>query len=130
LRIPQGSIFRVLAAVFAIAALQHLARALGAGADNPPGRHLVFVAVNALVAAGLWRRPPFFAWAFAALALQQLMSHGGDLARAWSSERRIDWLSLVVLAVVITTAVLLLRERHGGLAGAAARERRRPENQR
>jgi hypothetical protein len=117
-RIERVTVFRLLAALFAIAAVQHLARAVGATEDGSPGRHLVFVAVNALVAVGLWRRPPFFAWAFLVLALQQLTSHGGDVVRAWTQERRIDWLSLAVLAVVSTTAALLLRERYrAGRAG-------------
>jgi hypothetical protein len=107
----RATVFRVLAAVFALAAVQHLARALGVGGDGSRNRHLVFVAINALVAAGLWLRPPFFAWAFLALAVQQLASHGGAAVRAWTTERRIDWLSLAVVAVVLTTAALLLQDR-------------------
>lgn len=113
----RATVFRVLATVFAIAALQHLLGALDAHGDGSAGRHLVFVGINALVAVGLWRRPPFFAWVFVVLALQQLMSHGGEIVRAWTKEHRIDWLSMAVLAVVISTAVLLLRERLGTARG-------------
>src|SRR4051794_1570431 len=100
------------------AAVQHLARAPGAAADGSAGRHLVFVAINALVAVGLLRRPPFFTWAFMALAIQQLMSHGGDVVRTWTKERRVDWISVAVLVVVLVTAALLLHDRR-----AAARPR-------
>jgi len=96
---------------FGLAALYHLAVVVRPSlGDGSALRHGVFVAVDALVALGLFARPPLFFWFFTALSLQQLQSHGGALLHEWAVTHRIDWQSVLVLLVVPLTWTLLLHE--------------------
>jgi hypothetical protein len=105
-------LFAMLAGLFFVAAGYHLLRVVepGGPADSSPRRHLIFVAVNALVAVGLLRRPLVFAMAFACLTVQQVLSHGGAAVHAWTDERRVDWLSIGVVLMVLGTCGLLVED--------------------
>lgn len=90
---------RPFAAPFLAAAAYHLTGLLRPGWTEPapPWRHALFVAVNALAAAALWRWRRAWLPAFAALAAQQLWSHGRYGLAVWRLESRIDWASVAVL---------------------------------
>lgn len=110
-------LFFVLAAFFAAAALFHAAAIVfpnlehdRAHVPDPAWRHALFVAINAAVAAGMLRRPPIFVLAFAALTIQQIVSHGGEAWRAWTLERRIDVTSIGVVILVPLALVALIRD--------------------
>ena len=90
---------------FVLAALFHAHAA--ATHTFPVWRHVLFAVINLGVAWGCWRRPRWFIWAFGLLLLQQLYSHGIDLARAWPE--RIDWNSVVVLLGMPLVALALWR---------------------
>ena len=98
----------IASASFVVAALAHL-YALFSADPSPPWRHALFVAINLVAAWGCWRRPRWFIWPFALLLLQQLYSHGHDLAQAWPA--RIDWRSLLVVIWLPIVAVALWRGR-------------------
>jgi hypothetical protein len=102
-------VFATLATLFFVAAGFHLVRLFVPDARPPsPARHLVFVAINLMVATGLLRRPAVFVPAFACLTVQQLLSHGRSALVAWTAQGRVDWLSLGVLLVVPATCGLLV----------------------
>ena len=102
---------RIVAAVLAIGAAYHAAAlvwpALAEAA--PAWRHGLFVAINAVMAAGMLLRPRAFTVLFAALALQQMYSHGSHALSTWSDERRIDWASAFVLVAIPIALGLLVR---------------------
>jgi len=102
-----------LGALFGLAAIYHLAALLWPKLDaqSSPGRHGLFVAIDMLVAIGLYRRPSFFFWVFCLLGIQQWLSHGGALLRQFATAHTLDWQSLIVLLVVSFTAWLLWTER-------------------
>lgn len=100
---------------FLLAALYHLALLLQANSrdQDSPIRHAVFIGLNVAVAIGFYRRPRFFFWAFVPLGLQQLHGHGRALVTAFAREHRMDWRSVVVLAIVLLAGWLLwLEYRH------------------
>ena len=111
LRIP-ALVLNALGIVFGVVTLYHLAVIVRPSFSDGGSRlrHGVFVAVDALVALGLFARPPLFFWFFTALSLQQLQSHGGALFHGWAVMHRIDWQSVLVLLVVPLTWTLLLSE--------------------
>lgn len=76
--------FAVAALAFVAAGISHVVRGLAPPANDTssPTRHAVFVLINALAAAGVLTRPRWFALPFAALTLQQLLSHGAPAASA------------------------------------------------
>jgi hypothetical protein len=89
-------VFVAIAVAFVVGAIWH--------ATQPGARHHVFVAINALAAIGLVLRPRGFVIPFAVLTAQQLISHGGDLAR------RFDGASLGVVILLPATLALLAFE--------------------
>ncbi len=104
---------RALAVPFLAAAVYHAAGLLRPSwaEPAPPWRHALFVAVNALAAAGVlrWRR----AWlpGYVALAAQQLWSHGRYGLTVWRSEGRIDWASVGVLVFMPLLLAVLANRR-------------------
>ncbi len=111
-------VLSALSALFGVAALYHLATlVLQSFADGGSRvRHGVFIAINLLVAVGLFTRKLWFFWFFTALGLQQLQSHGSALLHAWADEHRIDWQSVLVLVAIPATWALLYFERRNRTA--------------
>jgi hypothetical protein len=110
------ALFALLAVVFAAAAVFHgVEAALGHGVV---ARHALFVAVDAVVAGLLLARPPGTAIVFALLTGQQIVSHGGDLLRAWQIEHRVDPTDVGVLLVMpLTLAALVVDARRRRVTG-------------
>jgi hypothetical protein len=102
--------FFVIAAMFAFTACFHLAAVVRPSVDPeaPAWRHLLFACINGSCIAGLLKRPIWFLPPFAALLVQQVVSHGGHALEAWTRDRIIDWPSLAVLVVMPATFVLLI----------------------
>ena len=106
-------LYRVLAVGFALSSAYHAAAIAfpSIAEPSPAWRHGLFVAVNAAMAAGFVRRPWFFPYVFALLAVQQVYSHGTYGWQVWTQEHRVDWASVLVLAAVPAIACQLLRDR-------------------
>ena len=82
---------------------------------SPPWRHALFAAINTVVAIGMVARPRGFVFAFAALTVQQLVSHGSAAWSAWAEERRVDVASLlVVIAMPVVLLALVIEVRQHG----------------
>ena len=107
-------LLKALAVPFVAAAVFHAAAV--ARPSITPGestaRHAFFVALNVLIAAGLWRTPRSLAFVitFAVFATQQTWSHGNDL---WEAARagHFDARSIAVLAFVPLVLALLVADR-------------------
>lgn len=108
-RAPLELLFLLLAIGFVAAALYHAAAivAPSIAEPSPAWRHGLFVFINGAVGLLFLRRPPWFAAVFAVLALQQLYSHGTYGWGVWSDQHRIDWASVLVVAVIPLIALLL-----------------------
>jgi hypothetical protein len=110
--VSRATLFRILAVLFAGAAIYHAAAflepAFSAGGSH--WRHAAFCAIDLLCACYLLRRPRWFVAAFAALTLQAFYSHGHHAWMLWHTQRRLDWLSFAVLAVVPFTLALLIAD--------------------
>jgi hypothetical protein len=106
-------VLMAFAICFAFVSLYHLAAACWTSIDptSSRSRHALFVLVDAGFAYGLWRRPRGFFWVFAALAVQQIHSHGRVLLNQLRDEHRLDWASAVVLAAVVVVTTLLWQQR-------------------
>jgi MFS family permease len=110
---------RAARAGFAIAALGFLGAAIahalalaipGLLPPSPAWRHAIFVVVNAATAWGLVARPRWFPLAFAALALQQIVSHGSFAWETWRRDRTLDPSSAIVLVAVPLVLGALVRD--------------------
>ncbi len=114
----EKQLLRAYAAVFSGAALYHLlclvlpAQTASWSVGSSPARHALFVLVNCGLAFGVVKRPRGFLWLFTALCLQQLLSHGTDLARSLRQPGHFDTMSALVLVALPVAWVLLWRARH------------------
>lgn len=101
----------VFASFFAITAVFHAVGIVVAVNEASPLRHALFLAINAVCVWGFCvrERPRWFAWAFVALTLQQLWSHGSDVVARWPDVSAVD--VGVVLAMPAVATWLLLSER-------------------
>lgn len=106
------AVFVVIAVALAIAGSFHVAALVepSIAEPSPPWRHALFAAINFAFAVGMVKRPRGFAFAFAALALQQLYSHGTYGIDVWRREARVDWASVVVIVAMPIVVVLLARD--------------------
>ncbi len=114
-RALERSFLKGMALLFVVAAVVHLAHILSpvAGDASGPVRHAVFVAINLVVAAGLWRRPQALLIVFGALVVQQVLSHGAAAYAAWAEHHEVDLASLgIVVMLPLTWAVLWRRAPH------------------
>ena len=111
-RSPIDLVFVLLALGFAAAALYHGAAIVvpSIAEPSPAWRHGLFAVINGAVGLLLLRRPPWFAAAFAVLAIQQLWSHGAYGWAVWRDHHRVDWASVLVLAAVPVIAGLLAND--------------------
>ena len=90
----------------------------------PTWRHIVFIGIN-LALAGLFRvRPRWFVWAYGALTIQILASHGWGAVRLWRLAGYIDWISVAVSVGAPLLLVALVADRRAriGFETAAKRE--------
>ncbi len=107
-------VFRLVALGFGVAAAFH-ALAVFAPIDpsSPRWRHALFVAINVGIAAGMLRRPRWFAWVFGVLVAQQAWSHGRAFI-ASAQAGSLDVNSIVVLIGLPIVLVVLLADRKRG----------------
>ena len=73
--------------------------------DYPPLRHIVFLALNLVLAYFMVNRSKYFLPFLFLISAQQLYGHGGNIMQNWSSDKPIlytDW------AVVLVIPMLLL----------------------
>lgn len=100
---------RAIGVCFLLAALYHVAALLRPDLveRGSPARHGLFVVINVIFAAALFRRPRVLFWFFLPLGLQQLHSHGRTLVHDLVHLHRLDWTSLLVLLVAPYAAWLL-----------------------
>ena len=116
-------LFVILAVGFALSAVFHAVAIVAPqiAEPSPAWRHGLFVVINGVIAVLFVRRPRWFPAVFGLLALQQLYSHGTYGYAVWRDQHRVDWASVLVLAVVPVVAVLLvvdaLRRRRSNRAG-------------
>jgi hypothetical protein len=111
---PDSSrVFRWLAPAFVCAAVFHAAACVRPSIAEPVPRwyHALFVVVNVLLAVGVVRRPPWFAFVFAIYAVQQFAEHGVRGVRVCMEEHRLDWASLASVVFVPIVLALLVRDR-------------------
>jgi hypothetical protein len=77
---------------------------------SPVWRHIVFMVISFICIYGLLKRPRWFAWFFFVLLLQQLYSHGGDIAWHWKHRHHIDWISVAVVTIMPVVFLLLVAD--------------------
>jgi len=101
-------VFGVLTGLCLVTVIFHLVAIAESSGDAP--RHALFAALNVALAAALWARPRWLVWPLGALVVQQLWSHGHDLASA-CARGEIDWVSIGVLVVMPLMLVLVWHDR-------------------
>ena len=107
-------VFLGSAVLFVGAGLYHLYELIASLADpNLAAFHAAFVVIDPVTAYLLLRRPDWFPYAFAALTVQQIYSHGMEALTAWRADSVIDYVSLFIivfmpclLALVVYDALL------------------------
>jgi hypothetical protein len=85
-----------------------------AAATYPPGypawRHVLFVTIDSSLAWLFLRRPAWFVWAFAALTVQVIYSHGGAALAAWRHDGRVRWIDALALVAIPLALGLLVTD--------------------
>lgn len=109
---------RIAAALMAAIAVRHVVQAIAPG--DHALRHVLFVIVNAALAALLVWRHRWAFWPALVLTAQQMWSHGLDLARSFNGTEPLDLPSLAVCLFFPTLDTILFLER-GEEDEAAAR---------
>jgi hypothetical protein len=102
-------IFAASAVLFLGAGMYHL-YGLIASLENPQlaAFHAAFVVIDPVTAFLLLRRPDWFRYAFAALTIQQIYSHGMEAVAAWRLVSAIDYVSLFIVVFMPSLLVLLM----------------------
>jgi hypothetical protein len=116
MRAPRGVLspwFVVAAVIFAAGSLFHIGRIFFPKPSDPTPdwRHALFAVIDAAVAVGLIRRPPWFVWVFLPLTIHQLGSHGSAAWLLWSEHRGIDMISIGVIVIMPLVLGLLFWDR-------------------
>lgn len=102
----------ICAGLLALTALNHARLASAAGAHAL--RHGLFVGLNLALATLLVFLPRWALPATALLSIQQLWSHGADLADSIRDPGPLDWASVLVLVFFPALLTLLVVERRRG----------------
>ena len=100
--------FLLLALLMLGAGAYHLMALVHPVNATPAWRHALFAAIDGCMAWGLWRRPPWFLWVFAILAVQQLMGHGVALLHQLRTGGHIDPIDPAAVLFVLTALTLLI----------------------
>jgi|SRR5215475_10502440 len=102
-------VFVVGAILFIGAALFHLyGFVTSAGDTKLMAFHGAFVLIDPVTAYFLLRRPSWFLYAFAALTVQQIYSHGMDALNAWREAQSVDVISLFIIVFMPVLLALLI----------------------
>src|SRR5262245_58789837 len=91
-------IFAASAVLFLGAGAYHLYEMITSLADPQlTAFHAAFVVIDPVTAFLLLRRPHWFPYAFAALTIQQIYSHGMEAVEAWRLTSAIDYISVFIV---------------------------------
>ena len=112
------TMFRIVAVGAVAAALFHAAAMVSPAIAQieyeptyPTWRHLIFIGIDASLALLVLRRPRWLVWAYGAITLQVLNSHGVGAWHLWMTERRLDWISVAVSVAAPAILLLLIVDR-------------------
>jgi hypothetical protein len=103
-------VFRIFAFLFLAAAAFHFINLFFRINEAPLSRHLLFILINMVCAAGFIKRPKYFIYVFSVLLIQQYYSHGSYLIRLWQEENKIHWISIGVLITMSAGMFLLMQD--------------------
>jgi hypothetical protein len=113
--VSRATLFRIASVLFLAASIYHaVAIMLRLGT---PWRNGLFCAIDLVFAWFLLKRPLWFVFAFGALTIEALLSHGSHAWLLWHTERRADWLSFFVLVTVPCAFALLVRDAYDRRSG-------------
>ena len=102
-------VFLGSAILFIGAGLYHLYGLIASLADpNLAAFHAAFVVIDPVTAYLLLRRPDWFPYAFAALTVQQIYSHGMEALAAWRATSAVDYVSLFIIVFMPCLLVLVV----------------------
>jgi hypothetical protein len=102
-------VFAASAVLFTGAGAYHLYGLIASLADPQLAAfHAAFVVIDPVTAYLLLRRPDWFPYAFAVLAIQQIYSHGIEALTAWRASSAIDYVSVVIIVLMPSLLVLLV----------------------
>lgn len=112
----QGNVRRIALVAFVSAAVYHATAACfaGLGAAGNPWRHATFVLINGAGVWGLATRSPYLLPALLVVTVQQYYSHGSRALRWWTTQGRVDWVSLGVLVLLPALLLAVATERCDG----------------
>ena len=102
------SVFLVLQVALTLAALYHFAGLFYKVNDAPFVRHAAFVVIDLFCVYGFRKRPRYIVFFFAPFTLYQYYTHGLHLIRLWTTENRIHWISVLVLAILPVGLIFLV----------------------
>jgi len=103
------AVFVGSAILFIGAGLYHLYGLIASLADpRLAAFHAAFVVIDPVTAYLLVRRPEWFTYAFAALTVQQIYSHGMEAVIAWRTTSAIDYVSLFIVVFMPALFVLIV----------------------
>lgn len=96
--------------IFGVAAFYHFAGIFIHVNDASVLRHALFVMIDMYCIYGFVFRPRYFNLFFSVLTIQQIYTHGSQLAMLWSLEHRIHWISLAVIILIPLGLAKLITE--------------------
>jgi len=102
------SAFKFFALLSFCAALYHTVGLFHHVNDAPRWRHALFIAIDLVCVFGFLRRPRWFVWFFAVLAVQQWSSHGGSLLRKFAEEGHLSWIDLGGVIFMMSALICLI----------------------
>ena len=103
------AVFVGSAILFIGAGLYHLYGLIASLADpRLAAFHAAFVVIDPVTAYLLVRRPDWFTYAFAALTVQQIYSHGMEALIAWRANAAVDYVSLFIVVFMPALFVLIV----------------------
>ena len=104
---------KVIALLFMVAAAYHGIALFQPVNDSPLWRHALFVAIDLVCAFGSLKRPPWFVWLFALLAIQQCLGHGGRFLSELVHEGHMSWIDLGVILFMPAALTCLIIDAKG-----------------
>jgi hypothetical protein len=102
-------VFAASSVVFFGAGVYHLYALIDSSSDlKLAAFHAAFTSIDIVTAFLLLLRPDWFTYAFAALTLQQIYSHGMEALNAWRATATTDYVSLCIIVLMPGLFILLV----------------------